>query len=89
MPILTEEPPYAILGTYLFYGEEFLIDEEEDQLIIHHPRWSLAGSGKTLHEAEHDLAMRAKILLHAYTGIPENELSSEAQQMIGFLQKIA
>jgi hypothetical protein len=42
MPTLTQEPPYSILGTYLFYGEEFSIDEEDDQIILYHPLWSLA-----------------------------------------------
>jgi hypothetical protein len=88
MPTLTTEAPYNIQGKYVFYGEEFLIEEEEGHIILHHPLWSLAGSGKSLGEAEHDLLGRAEILFEVYSKIPASELSVEALTMLAFLHKI-
>ena len=83
-----KETSYGLIGKYRFCGEEFLIDEEDNQIILHHPRWSLAGAGKSLREAEQDLAMRAKILFHAYSDIPNAELSVDANKMVKFLRTI-
>jgi hypothetical protein len=84
-----KEPSYSLLGKYRFCGEEFLIDERDDQIILHHARWSLAGAGRSVREAEQDLAMRAKVLFHAYSEIPKAELSEDANEMVKFLRTIS
>jgi hypothetical protein len=71
--------------TYTIAGEEFLLDVEYDNYLIHHPSWSLSGSGHSLIEAELNLLKEASEIFDFYYESPISSLSSEALKLRHFL----
>lgn len=69
-------------------GVEFIINLEEGEFIITHPKWSLIGSGNTLYEATNDIFNEAKKILPNYIDTPLSNLTTEAIQFREFLLKL-
>jgi hypothetical protein len=77
-----------IIKNFTFYGQEFEVHVEDDEIILTHPTWSLSGMGKSFLEAERNLIQESKIALEHYINIPDSQLSEEAIKMKDFILQI-
>lgn len=77
-----------IIRQHEFCGEKFNLHLEGDNIILSHPIWSLAGTGKNLLDAERNLITESKIVFNHYMNIPEEDLSEDAIRMKEFLLRI-
>ncbi|MHB8581049.1 MAG: hypothetical protein ACYDA4_14500 [Ignavibacteriaceae bacterium] len=78
-----------VIKKYKFYGEEFDIYSDGENIIISHPLWSLSGMGESFLEAERNLIEESKEILEHYSKYSLSELTKDAVDMINFLQVIA
>lgn len=73
---------------YIISGEIFQIVEDDKEIFLLHPRWSLIGRGRNIAAAVLNLYSEAELISDAYTQESEEMLSEEARNLTEFLNKI-
>lgn len=66
-------------------NEKFYIERENNLFYLVHPKWSLIGVGKTLHNAEINLIKEAKELFSVFKNISNKNLSNDGLELKKYL----
>lgn len=70
-------------------GEQFIIENLDDgSFLLHHPKWSISGSGDTLAKAEVDVLRSAKVAAKLYFEASVHDLDTEALRMRDYLLEL-
>jgi hypothetical protein len=75
--------PQLIVG-----GVSFDIERDDDGYWLKHPKWSIAGYGRTLVDAEIDLLREATEDAPYYTSKPRHEMTEEARLLTDWLLRV-
>jgi hypothetical protein len=79
---------YLIAPEVDIFGEPFVLEFEDDEVYLRHPRWSLIGAGSSLLEAEMDLLAEARDLSEVLLKVPHANLDPEAMSLRDFLFRV-
>ena len=69
-------------------GEPFLLEYENDSIMLTHSKWSLTGVGKSLIEAEQNILEEASGLARVFLDLSVNTLDENARHLREFLLKV-
>ena len=73
--------------TIRIHDEYFDCAQEDHEVIITHPKWSIMGIGKDLQEAKIDLKTNAELIASDYINEKDSDLTNEAIKLKAFLIK--
>lgn len=83
-----ESNPKIVQHTYELFGEDFILEKEDNKIILSHNEWSLYSEGKNLLEAETNLITEAKEIAEVFLEIPASSLDPNALKLRDFLFRI-